>query len=60
MALLMDEGGIHEECLSSHYDIFKELGFNIRRKAGSHPRHFLSLMQQLKMIGTATLKSPGH
>ncbi len=38
--LFMNEGGVPEACMSGYSDIFKELGFNIRLKAGESSEVF--------------------
>jgi hypothetical protein len=38
--LLISEGEMPEACMSSYYDIFRELGFNIRLKAGESSKVF--------------------
>ena len=38
--LFMNQGGMPEACMSGYCDIFKELGFNIRLKAGESSKVF--------------------
>ncbi len=59
MALLM-EGGIPEACLSSHYDIFRELGFNIRRKADESSKALFVFDATVENDRNRHIKNTGH